>query len=120
MATAISVDTGSGVPDTTGYEAIYQGEISFSGNYVTGGDTLSFGNGAIISNSVPNRAEIYEQPNIGQTASNYSFVYVPGTTIANGKIQLFAPGGAQLAAGAYPGAIAATVVKFRAWFGRGA
>jgi hypothetical protein len=121
MAIAIALDLGSsGVPDTTGKEAIYQGTLTFSGSYTTGGDTLSFGNSSILSNSIPNYVEVYEQPSSSQTAVAYKFIYSPGTTIANGKLQIFTNAGSQFAAGAYSTTFATTVVKFRVWFGRGA
>ena len=121
MAIAITLDLGSsGVPDTTSKEAFYQGELTFSGNYVTGGDTLSFANSAILSNTAPNRVEIYEEPTTSQTATNYRFVYAKGSGISNGLLQVFvSTTGVQLAAGAYGSLFASTIVKFRVWFGRG-
>jgi hypothetical protein len=123
MATSISVDKGSsGVPDTTGYEAIYQGTITLSGNYGTStshGDTLSFSNASILSNSVPNRVEIYEQPAAGTAPSFYTAVYQPGSTIANGAVNFSLAGTEYTEASAYSGAIASAVWKFRAWFPRG-
>lgn len=125
MAIAITVDgvaptTILGVPDTTAKEAIYQGTLTFSGSYVTGGDVLSFGNSAILSNTAPNHVEVYEEPTTSQTATNYRFIYTKGSTIANGELQIFVgTTGAQLAAGAYGSLFSSTIVKFRAWFPRG-
>jgi len=123
MAIAISVDKGSnGLPDPTAAEAIYQGTLTLSGNYGTGsshGDTLSFASGSILSNSVPNRVEIYEQPAAGTAPSFYSAIFQPGTTIANGAVNFSLAGTEYTQGTAYSGAIATAVWKFRAWFPRG-
>src|ERR1700733_13092346 len=121
MAIAITLDLGSsGVPDTTSKEAFYQGELTFSGNYVTGGDTLSFANSAILSNTAPNRVEIYEDRSTSQTATHYRSVYAKASGISTALPQLFvATNGVQLAAGAYGSLFASTIVKFRVWFGGG-
>ena len=42
MATALTFDNLQGVPDVTDREEFISGVITFSGNYATGGDTLSF------------------------------------------------------------------------------
>jgi hypothetical protein len=94
MATALTFDNLQGVPDVTDREEFISGVITFSGNYATGGDTLSFsGTNKIQSRSAPNRVEIYEEPlAASQTATGSIFIFAKGTTQANGKIQIFAPG----------------------------
>jgi len=94
MATAITFDNLQGVPDVTEREEFVQGVITFSGNYPIGGDTLSFaGTNKIQSRFAPNRVELYEEPlAASQTATGNTFVFAKGTTQANGKIQIFAPG----------------------------
>jgi hypothetical protein len=94
MALALVFDNLRGVPDVTDREEFVQGAITFSGNYVTGGDVLSFaGTNKIQSRSAPNRVEIYEEPIAGtQTATGFNFVFAKGTTQANGVLQIFSPG----------------------------
>ena len=94
MGVALAVDSLQGVPDVTEREEFVQGVLTFSGNYATGGDTLSFaGSNKIQSRSAPNRVEIYEEPLAAtQTATGNIFVFAKGTTQANGKVQIFAPG----------------------------
>lgn len=101
--------------DVTDREQFYVGTLTFSGSYSTGGDTLSFAVAGVSSNSVPVRVEIYEQPSTSQTATGYSFIYALGTTIANGKVQIFSTQGTQFAAGAYGSTFSTTVVKARVW-----
>lgn len=80
--------------DVTQSEQFYTGTLAFSGNYPTGGDTLSFALAGLQSNSVPTRVEIYEEPLAGsQTATGLQLVYAKGTTIKNGAVQVFSPGG---------------------------
>jgi hypothetical protein len=126
MAIAVTVDGVTanlglhGVPDTTEREQLYQGTLTFSGNYATGGDGLSFaGIPGLLTQSVPLRVEVYEEPPITETATNYRFIYAKGTTLSAGLLQVFVNTGAQFAAGAYGSTFATTVVKFRAWFPSG-
>ena len=121
MATSIAVDN-SILPngaDVTNREQFYTGTITLSGNYggaSSHGDTLSFANSNIISNSVPIKVEIYEQPAAGTAPSFYTAVYQIGTTIANGAVNFALAGTEYTQASAYSGAIASAVWKFRAWF----
>lgn len=105
--------------DTTGRGENYIGTLTFSGNYSTGGDTLSFAVPSVLSNSAPAQTEVYEEPNTSQTATSYFFVYCKGTTAANGKLQIFSAQGVQFSAGAYGTTFATTIVKVRVWFPRG-
>ena len=120
MAIAPTLDGTSGplgVPDVTEREQIYQGTLVFSGNYATGGDGLSFANLAgLLSQSAPLHVEVYEEPTVTQTATNYRFIFAKGSKISSGLLQVFVNTGAQFAAGAYGATFATTTVKFRAWF----
>lgn len=124
MAIKVTLDgagTGSnllGVPDATVKEQLYQGTLTFSGNYATGGDALSFANlNGLLSQTAPLHVEVYEEPTIAQTATNYRFIFAKGATIAAGLLQIFVgTTGVQFAAGAYGATFATTTVKFRAWF----
>jgi hypothetical protein len=123
MAIKVTLDgagTGSnllGVPDATVKEQLYQGTLTFSGNYATGGDALSFANlNGLLSQTAPLHVEVYEEPTTAQTATNYRFIFAKGATIAAGLLQVFVNTGAQFSAGAYGTTFATTTVKFRAWF----
>ena len=64
---------------TDGKRLHVTGLVNTSGNYTTGGDTLNFNNTAIKSASPPVFVAIE-----GQGVNFYK--YIPGTTIANGKM----------------------------------
>lgn len=106
--------------DTTQREQFYTGTLTLSGNYggaSTHGDTCSFGNiSGLLSQSVPIRVEIYEQPAAGTAPSFYTGVYQLGTTIANGAVNFSLAGIEYTQASAYSGAVSTAVWKFRAWF----
>lgn len=121
MATSIAVDNNilPNGADVTEREQFYTGTITLSANYggsATHGDTLSFGNSNILSNSVPVKVEIYESPAAGTAPSFYSAVYQPGSTIANGAVNFALAGTEYTQGSAYSGVIATAVWKFRAWF----
>lgn len=68
--------------------------VTPTGNYTVNGDTLSFADPEIKSNSIPEFVSLQ-----GQGVNNYAFI--PGTTMANGKI-FGQTGGVQFSAAAYP------------------
>ena len=112
--------------DVTEREQIYQGTLTLSGNYggaATHGDTLSFANiFGLLSQKVPLKVEIYEQPPAGTAPSFFNAVFCPGTTIANGVVSFATSFGTEYTQGnAYSGVapLAAAVWKFRAWFPQG-
>lgn len=93
-------------------------KLTFSGNYVAGGDTLNLtpstwtdpkGIGVLpypenppsILPSVYSTDYTSAAGGAGGDAGSYCAV-VPGTTLANYKLQQFEAGGSELAAGAYP------------------
>lgn len=87
------------------------GSFVFSGNYVTGGDTVSFNVMPIKSASAP----------VHFTAHGTSLIniYMPvfGTTNANNKLKIStSPFGTELAAGAYPASVLNDTVSFHAIF----
>lgn len=74
------------------FEAIVP--LTVSGSYpgTSAGDTLSL-SGIVPSNSAPIFVDIKEDPAAGTLASGLQFVFAPGTTQANGAMQVFVPGG---------------------------
>lgn len=119
MAIAVAVTS----VDNTQNQLIVDGTLTLSGNYVAHGDAINLtGFDAIKAQSAPTRIEVYEQPAAGVSASGFVLEGVPGTTQANGVLQVFETGAAasnplsEMAAGAYPAGLTGAVVKFRAWF----
>lgn len=81
------------------------GTLVFSGNYATGGEAISWAVSKIKSSRSPLIVRIE-----GKTA------YLYGYDKAAAKIPIFAPGGAELAAAAYPGGVTGDTVNFYAIF----
>ena len=89
------------------------GTVSPSGSYATGGDTLDLSQSPQVAST---------QAPIQGTAwmdglSGYDFVFSPGSAMNNGTVKVFQQGSsagafAELAAGAYPGAIASDTITF--------
>ncbi len=117
IAAALITDTSQ--LDNTQNELLVEGTLTFTGSYPTNGDTLDLSQLGIPSNSLPRRVEVFEATPAPGPAYGASFVFLPGTTQANGLLELFS-GTTQIATDTYAnifGAVAATiVVKFRAWF----
>jgi hypothetical protein len=89
------------------------GTIAASGNYATNGDTLDLSQSLSIAST---------QPPINGTAwmdglAGYDYVFIPGASMNSSKVKIFQQGASagafpELAAGAYPGAIAADTITF--------
>ena len=98
---------------------IVLGTVNFSAapdTYVTGGNTCSFAIPRIKATRVPFFVQFQE-------ASGYYYVYVPGTTSANGTIRVYVQGtGAQAPAGeltggaAIPAGVSGDSIRFMAMF----
>jgi len=103
--------------DVTQQEFIVDGTVVFAGSYPTNGDTLSFAGLGIPSNQIPNKVELFEATPAPGPASGFGFLYLPGTTQANGLVELF-NGTTQQTAGTYASILTQTgfVLRFRAWF----
>jgi hypothetical protein len=112
LAAALEKYTPQGVPDS----AIVK--LTPSGSYSTGGDTFSIAPGSWTD---PNGKGIINYPdsgvipsvdpvvvgNVGLTSTSEGAyaVVVPGTTQSTYKLQIFAPGGTEISAGAYAAGI---------------
>lgn len=117
MAIAVSI---TGTDFTAGNEIVLLGTLTLTANYgggATNGDTINFsGLDQVKSSSVPTQIDIYEAPAAGTAATGYSFIFAPGTTQANGVVQLF-NGTTQYTQGsAYSAGQLGAVIKFRAYF----
>ncbi len=84
------------------------GLLAFSGNYATGGDTVDFTTiGPLASATIVN-ATAFSQ---NGTANQYAFVQ--NAAFNSWKLKVFAPGGTEIAAGAYPASVTGDVVAFQ-------
>ena len=118
IAVALSTTQSPNPMDHTQQQVIVDGTLTLSGTYPTNGDTLSFAALGIPSNQLPTKVEIYEVTPAPGPASGYSFVYLPGTTQANGLMEAF-NGTTQFTTASYgtpPFAITGFALRFRAWF----
>jgi hypothetical protein len=89
------------------------GTVAASGSYATNGDTLDLSLAPLIASAQP--------PIVGTAwmdgAAGYDYVFLPGSAMNNGKVKMFQQGAsagafAELAAGAYPGAISGDTITF--------
>ncbi len=127
--------SGSGQFDQTMKEIVVDCTLTLSGSYVAGGDPVNFGSvappqGASLFDYAPSHWELTELGVAGTAVSGFTFVYVPGPTLAaptqaGGVLQVIGgaassgTGGVELAAGTYASAtpsLNGTVVKARFWF----
>ena len=89
------------------------GTVAASGNYSTGGDTLDLSQFPVIaSTQAPVQGAAWMDG-----LSGYDFVFYPGSAMNNGKVKIFQQGSGagafpELAAGAYPSAIASDTITF--------
>src|SRR5512146_1295451 len=65
------------------------GSVAMSGTYTAGGDTLDLSGFGIPSSSKPLWVELQSTLGVG-----VQYAYKPGTTQANGKVQIFRTGSA--------------------------
>jgi hypothetical protein len=75
--------------DTTQRTFVADGTITYSGSYPTNGDTLDLSQLGIPANAVPISVEIYEATPAPGPAYGANFLYLPGTTQANGLMEIF-------------------------------
>ena len=92
------------------------GSIAASGNYAAGGDTLDWTKllDALKTGYLPVQVQMFSQ-SASAGHPGYTYYWRPGTTLANGKMQVM-NGTAELGAGAYPAAILADTIAFAATF----
>lgn len=80
-----------------------------SANYAATGDTLNFNDQKIKSRQIPDFVSI-------RGNNGYTYEYVRGTTIANGKMKVSTTANTELAAGAYPAGITGDAIRGLAVF----
>lgn len=118
MAIAIAVQN----VDATGIVTWVTGAISFSGNYVTGGDTLDWTtaieqigqSGQVLDAASPPQQVMLDS----QNGNAGYYVPVQGNALNNWKVKCFLGGGTEVGAGAYPASVTTDVIAFQAQFKR--
>jgi hypothetical protein len=96
--------------DSTGKQVYVAGVVTASGSYTTGGDTLDLSNQSFIpSSQLPKQASLFTQ-----TGQVYNYAFIVGTALNNSKVKIYAAGGTELAAGAYPASILNDIIAFSA------
>lgn len=80
--------------------------VTMSGNYATGGDTLDL-TAVTNPNFLPagKFAIVPDDYDAQNAPGGYTAEFLPGTTLANGKVLFRSAAGAEVAAAAYPGAL---------------
>ena len=98
-----------------GDRAFAVASVVLSGNYVSGGDTMSIA-GLVPGTSLPPvQADITSQATTAAQALN-AYLFLPGATQATCKIRCFIGSSAELAAGAYPAAATGDVIQLQLCF----
>jgi hypothetical protein len=118
MAIAINVQN----VDASGVVVWVTGTLSFSSNYVTGGDTLDWTtaipqvgqSGAATPSAAGPQQVMFDS----QNGNPGYYVPVQGNAPNNWKLKCFQGGGTELSAGAYPASITSDIVVFQAQFKR--
>ncbi len=81
--------------------------LSFSGSYVTGGDTLDF---TQVADKLPS-TQIVQAFAESQNGNAGYYVAVSGSALNNWKLKCFNGGGTEITAGAYPSSVTTDVVQ---------
>lgn len=81
--------------------------LTFSGNYVAGGDTLDF---TQVADKLPS-SQVVQAFAESQNGNNMYYVVVQGTALNNWKLKVIQSGGVELGAGAYTGTQTGDIVQ---------
>ena len=96
--------------DSSGKQVYVAGIVTASGSYTTGGDTLDLSTQSYIpSAQLPKQASLFTQ-----TGQVYNYAFIQGAALNSCKVKIYAAGGTELAAGAYPSAITNDIIAFSA------
>lgn len=127
MAAAVATPTVTVVDNTQKFVHVI-GTVAIGASpltYGAGGIVMSFaGNDLLKSNESPVSVRVFSKQPAGSGATAlYVYNFNPGTTMANGKLQVFTGAAAQsglaeLADGAVPAGVSGDVIGFEAWFTR--
>jgi len=81
--------------------------LTFSGNYVLGGDTLDF---TQITNVIPSDTivQVFAE---SQNGNSGYYIPVQGAALNNWKLKALLGGGTEVAAGAYPASVTTDIVQ---------
>ena len=104
--------------DKTQNNLVVYGTIAVSGTYATNGDTLDLSTLGIPSNQLPTMVEIYEVTPAPGPMYGAAFRYLPGTTQANGLLEVW-DGTTQITTATWAsltGSITGFALRFRATF----
>ena len=94
--------------DGSGSDLFYAiGTLTFSGSYVSGGDTLDF---TQVADKLPS-TQIIQAFVDSQNGSSGYYVPVQGNALNNWKLKAFTGGGTELSAGAYPASVTTDIVQ---------
>src|SRR5262245_28015843 len=97
-----------GNEDASGSNLFYGiGALAFSGSYPTGGDTLDF---TTVADKLPSD-QLIQLVVDSQNGGANNYVPVQGSALNNWKLKIFAAGGSELSAGAYPGGVTSDIVQ---------
>ena len=96
--------------DSTGKQVYVAGVVTASGNYTAGGDTLDLSTQSFIpSAQLPKQVALFTQ-----TGQVYNYAFIQGAALNSCKVKIYAAGGSELGAGAYPAGITSDVIAFSA------
>ena len=105
---AITISLSPANVDSSASNFVYAvASLTFSGNYVTGGDTLDF---TQIANVLPSD-QIVQVFAESQNGNSGYYIPVQGSAMNNWKLKGFLGGGTEVAAGAYPASVTTDIVQ---------
>ena len=105
---AITISLSAQNVDSSASNFVYAvASLTFSGNYVTGGDTLDF---TQVSNQMPSDTivQVFAE---SQNGNSGYYIPIQGTALNNWKLKAFVGGGTEISAGAYPAGVTSDIVQ---------
>jgi hypothetical protein len=125
MSLTATLDLDVSQIDNTREQYCADGTLAYSGSFAAHGDTLDLSQlglavGGLAINGLPTKVEIYEVTTAAnKPAFGGAFLYLPGTTLANGVVEIF-NGTTELTATAATYASifgsVAVALRFRVWY----
>ena len=94
--------------DSSAYNFVYAiATLTFSGSYVTGGDTLDF---TTVADKLPS-TQIIQAFAESQNGNSGYYVAVAGAALNNWKLKAYSGGGTEITAGVYPASVTTDAVQ---------